>query len=263
MLAVVAHPYTTHWILFRVSEAGAGKGAGVCCVWAVPFTNRAEPARCCASRGGLDLQQRSKPALPAFPTLKNLTSSAPTRKTRNQILWAACVYLEAVSVWPQLRMMQKSQNVEKFTSHYVFLLGLSRFFSCAHWILQLLEGNRYLYSALGSGLWPIMVLLSEVVQTFILADFWCARPRRIVGCNCVGGCVCRLHVLGMRGGRDARTGGGHRRNVRCLLTLVRTICTRLYACMLTPPRRPKSRCTTPSKNPPLYQTPQCPAASTT
>lgn len=27
--------------------------------------------------------------------------------------------------------------------------------------------------ALGSGIWPVMVLLSEVVQTFILADFWC------------------------------------------------------------------------------------------
>lgn len=26
--------------------------------------------------------------------------------------------------------------------------------------------------ALGSGIWPVMVLLSEVVQTFILADFW-------------------------------------------------------------------------------------------
>ena len=26
--------------------------------------------------------------------------------------------------------------------------------------------------ALGSGIWPIMVLLSEIVQTFILADFW-------------------------------------------------------------------------------------------
>ncbi len=68
-----------------------------------------------------------------------------------------------------------AQVVEKFTAHYVFALGLSRFFSCAHWILQLLEGNRYLYSALGSGLWPIMVLLSEVVQTFILADFWWVR----------------------------------------------------------------------------------------
>eukprot|EP00879_Flechtneria_rotunda_P003395 GHRR01003623.1.p1 GENE.GHRR01003623.1~~GHRR01003623.1.p1 ORF type:complete len:328 (+),score=50.20 GHRR01003623.1:357-1340(+) len=88
-----------------------------------------------------------------------------------RILWAVCVYLEAVSVLPQLRMMQNSKVVERFTAHYVFCLGLSRFFSCAHWILQLLEGNRYLINALGSGLWPVMVLLSEIVQTFILADF--------------------------------------------------------------------------------------------
>ena len=56
-----------------------------------------------------------------------------------QILWAFCVYLEAVSVLPQLRMMQKAKVVEKFTAHYVFALGLSRFISCAHWILQVLS----------------------------------------------------------------------------------------------------------------------------
>jgi hypothetical protein len=138
-------------------------------------------------------------------------------------MWAVCVYLEAISVLPQLRMMQNSKVVERFTAHYVFCLGLSRFFSCAHWILQvghpggagrgedaaarlrtaraggaaasasaqplpalaptrghppsppqLLDGNKYLLTALGSGLWPVMVLLSEVVQTFILADFWWA-----------------------------------------------------------------------------------------
>jgi len=53
-----------------------------------------------------------------------------------QILWALCVYLEAVSVLPQLRMMQNAKVVEKFTAHYVFALGLSRFISCAHWVLQ-------------------------------------------------------------------------------------------------------------------------------
>jgi len=88
-----------------------------------------------------------------------------------RVMWAVCVYMEAVSVLPQLRMMQNSKVVERFTAHYVFCLGLSRFFSCAHWILQLLEGNKYLLNALGSGLWPVMVLLSEIVQTFILADF--------------------------------------------------------------------------------------------
>mmetsp|Transcript_12800 Transcript_12800/g.22769 ORF Transcript_12800/g.22769 Transcript_12800/m.22769 type:complete len:178 (+) Transcript_12800:410-943(+) len=88
-----------------------------------------------------------------------------------KILWAFCVYLEAVSVLPQLRMMQRAKVVERFTAHYVFALGLSRFFSCAHWLLQLLDGNKYLLQALGTGLWPAMVLISEVIQTFILADF--------------------------------------------------------------------------------------------
>lgn len=89
-----------------------------------------------------------------------------------QVLWALCVYLEAVSVLPQLRMMQKAKVVEKFTAHYVFALGISRFISCAHWILQIIDGDSFLLQAIGSGIWPAMVLLSEVVQTGILADFW-------------------------------------------------------------------------------------------
>ena len=34
----------------------------------------------------------------------------------------------------------------------------------------ILQGSSCV-QAIGSGLWPVMVLLSEVVQTFILADF--------------------------------------------------------------------------------------------
>jgi ER lumen protein retaining receptor len=89
----------------------------------------------------------------------------------NRILWAFCVYLEAVSVLPQLRVMQNTKVVEPFTAHYVFALGVARFLSCAHWVLQMLDRNSFLISALFYGLWPAMVLLSEVVQTFILADF--------------------------------------------------------------------------------------------
>ncbi len=57
----------------------------------------------------------------------------------------------------------------------MFALGLSRFISCAHWLLQIIDGDSFLLQAIGSGLWPLMVLASELVQTFILADFWCAR----------------------------------------------------------------------------------------
>lgn len=41
----------------------------------------------------------------------------------NRVLWALCVYVEAVSVLPQLRMMQKAKVVERFTANYVFALG--------------------------------------------------------------------------------------------------------------------------------------------
>jgi len=88
-----------------------------------------------------------------------------------RVLWAACVFMEALSVLPQLRMMQRAKVVEKFTAHYVFALGLSRFISCAHWLLQIVDGDSFLLKAIGSGLWPAAVLLSEIVQTFILADF--------------------------------------------------------------------------------------------
>ena len=37
--------------------------------------------------------------------------------------------------------------VEKFTAHYVFALGLSRFISCAHWILQIVDGDSFLLQA--------------------------------------------------------------------------------------------------------------------
>jgi len=99
----------------------------------------------------------------------------------NRILWAFCVYLEAVSVLPQLRVMQNTKIVEPFTAHYVFALGVARFLSCAHWILQVLDTHGRLLTTLGYGLWPSMVLLSEIVQTFILADFCYYYVKSLVG----------------------------------------------------------------------------------
>ncbi|GJX37009.1 putative ER lumen protein-retaining receptor [Tanacetum coccineum] len=74
-------------------------------------------------------------------------------------------YLEVVSVVPQLKI------VEPFKVHYLFDLSVARFLSCAHWVRQVLDNHDRLLTALGYGLWPSMVLISEIVQTFILADF--------------------------------------------------------------------------------------------
>ncbi|KAJ6809862.1 putative ER lumen protein-retaining receptor C28H8.4 isoform X2 [Iris pallida] len=99
----------------------------------------------------------------------------------NRISWAFCVYLEAISVLPQLRLMQNTKIVEPFTAHYVFALGIARFFSCAHWILQVIDTRGRFITALGYGLWPPMVLISEIVQTFILADFCYYYVKSVVG----------------------------------------------------------------------------------
>ncbi|CAH2079212.1 unnamed protein product, partial [Thlaspi arvense] len=62
----------------------------------------------------------------------------------NRLIWALCVYLEAVSVLPQLSVMQNTKVLD-------------------------LRGR--LLTALGYGLWPLMALLCEIIQTFVLADF--------------------------------------------------------------------------------------------
>ena len=82
-----------------------------------------------------------------------------------RVLWALSVYIEALSVLPQLCFMRNAkvykfyyasislsslvktlissnsgwhffQMIEPFTAHYVFALGVSRFLACAYWIIQ-------------------------------------------------------------------------------------------------------------------------------
>jgi len=95
----------------------------------------------------------------------------------NRLLWAFCVYIEAVAVLPQLLMMQKMKEVEALTANYVFALGVSRFISCLHWIIFMYRFGITDFIASpsqkreASPLWMLLVLLSEIVQTGILADF--------------------------------------------------------------------------------------------
>ncbi|PWA44191.1 ER lumen protein retaining receptor family protein [Artemisia annua] len=90
----------------------------------------------------------------------------------SKVMWAFCVYLEAIAVLPQLTMMQKTKMIEPATAHYVFALGVARFLGCAHWVIQVYESAGAYLFLLGSGyFWLPSVLLAEGIQTFILADF--------------------------------------------------------------------------------------------
>ncbi|KAF5726573.1 putative ER lumen protein-retaining receptor C28H8.4 [Tripterygium wilfordii] len=88
------------------------------------------------------------------------------------MLWAFCVYMETVSVLPQLRMIQNAKMIEPFTAHYVFALGVARFLSFANWIYRIYMTRGAYFFLIGYGyLWLPTAILAEFVQTFILADF--------------------------------------------------------------------------------------------
>ncbi|KMS97093.1 hypothetical protein BVRB_7g178750 [Beta vulgaris subsp. vulgaris] len=88
------------------------------------------------------------------------------------LFYMYCKSVEAVSVLPQLQLIQNAKMVEPFTSHYVFALGVARFFVCANWIIMLIDTKGGLLTEIGRGhLYILLTLIAEVVQTFILADF--------------------------------------------------------------------------------------------
>ncbi|KAK8707899.1 hypothetical protein V6N13_058950 [Hibiscus sabdariffa] len=112
------------------------------------------------------------------PTLFLCYCSIVYVKTQSTLLSRV---VAAISVLPQLRLMQNIKIIEPFTSHYVFALGVARFLSSAHWVIQLFDTRGRLLTALGYGLWPCLVMLSEIVQTFILADFCYYYVKSILG----------------------------------------------------------------------------------
>ncbi|KEH18128.1 ER lumen protein retaining receptor-like protein [Medicago truncatula] len=80
-----------------------------------------------------------------------------------RVLWAFTVYVEAISILPQLRYMQNAKMVETFTGYYVFALGVSRFVSLAYWIIHTYEtGGKYLFLFGYGYLWMLAALLTEV-----------------------------------------------------------------------------------------------------
>ncbi|XP_071721203.1 uncharacterized protein [Rutidosis leptorrhynchoides] len=101
-----------------------------------------------------------------------------------QIRWAFGVYLEAIVVLPQLWMMHKTQMIEPYTALYVFALGVARFFGAAYWILRVYESTETYLFLLGRGyFWVPMVIVSEMIQTFILADFCYYYLKSVVSGN--------------------------------------------------------------------------------
>uniref|UniRef100_A0A6B2LHC1 ER lumen protein-retaining receptor n=1 Tax=Arcella intermedia TaxID=1963864 RepID=A0A6B2LHC1_9EUKA len=80
-----------------------------------------------------------------------------------EVLWAFSIYLEAVSILPQLVLLQKTGNVETLTGHYIFCLGGYRALYLLNWIYRYTMEDDY-------SQWIVWV--SGTIQTILYVDFF-------------------------------------------------------------------------------------------
>ena len=75
-----------------------------------------------------------------------------------EVLWTFSIYLEAVAIFPQLVLLQRTKNIDTLTSNYVFLLGGYRALYIVNW------AYRY---ATEPGYAQWIVWISGLVQTLL------------------------------------------------------------------------------------------------
>ncbi|QRV98309.1 ER lumen protein-retaining receptor [Ceratobasidium sp. AG-Ba] len=90
--------------------------------------------------------------------------------TVSEVLWAFSIYLEAVAIFPQLFMLQRTGEAETITTHYIAALGAYRALYIPNWIYRYwTEGNVD----------PIAVV-AGLVQTGLYLDFFYVYFNRVV-----------------------------------------------------------------------------------
>lgn len=81
-----------------------------------------------------------------------------------QLLWVFSIYLEALTIVPQLILLQRYREVENLTGHYVFLLGIYRALYIANWVYRSYHEPFYQHN------W--IVYICGFVQTCLYLDFF-------------------------------------------------------------------------------------------
>eukprot|EP01026_Neomeris_dumetosa_P037753 TRINITY_DN30621_c0_g1_i3.p1 TRINITY_DN30621_c0_g1~~TRINITY_DN30621_c0_g1_i3.p1 ORF type:complete len:218 (-),score=-0.23 TRINITY_DN30621_c0_g1_i3:195-848(-) len=86
-----------------------------------------------------------------------------SRFTVLELLWTFSIYLESVSILPQLWQLQRTSNIDNLTGNYVFLLGSYRALYLLNWIYRYFTEQQY-------SQW--IVWLSGLLQTALYCDFF-------------------------------------------------------------------------------------------
>lgn len=79
-----------------------------------------------------------------------------------EVIWTFSIYLEAVSILPQLFLLQQRGQAETITSHYLFALGIYRGLYIVNWYYRYHTENFY----------DPIVIVSGFVQTILYVDFF-------------------------------------------------------------------------------------------
>ena len=100
--------------------------------------------------------------------------------------WTMALYLEAVAIFPQLVMFHRQQErqqekeVEPFTANFVFGVAAARVLTFLFWLSSYHELNDKYADALHRKYPGVMVVLSQVVNLLLVADYlyvWVATAR--------------------------------------------------------------------------------------
>lgn len=87
----------------------------------------------------------------------------------SDIAWAFALYLESVTVLPQLFMFMKEGKAQPHTSHFLAAQALSRLFSFIFWVSsfsELSNPNHYIKRFVGN--WVVVI---QLLQLVIMGDF--------------------------------------------------------------------------------------------
>ncbi|KAK8795996.1 hypothetical protein WA171_003960 [Blastocystis sp. BT1] len=86
--------------------------------------------------------------------------------------WASSMYLESVSILPQLHMFRKNRTgeIESFTSHYVFAMFLSKLMDFLFWMNSWQELNGY-YGFISSHFAGITIIFFQILQLGLMSSY--------------------------------------------------------------------------------------------
>ncbi len=80
------------------------------------------------------------------------------------LLWTFSIYLESITILPQLIVLQRYREVENLTGNYVFFMGAYRFLYILNWIYRSYHEKYYVHH--------FVVYFCGVLQTLLYVDFF-------------------------------------------------------------------------------------------